>query len=212
MTVPRRRRTADVARHEILEAAERRLAQSGPQGLRLQDVAADVGISHPAVLHHFGSREGLVHAVIEQAIVKLQEDLVRSLSATPQGDKPDTAALFERVFETLFDRGYGRLMAWLLLSGYDPFDETARANWARIGEVAHAVRMKRLKGKRKPPPFEDTMFAVVLSALVLFGQSVAGTSTMRAAGLGADPTVGRRFRAWLAALLAKHMEEGGDLR
>jgi len=211
MTVPRRRRTADVARHEILEAAARRLAQSGPQGLRLQDVAADVGISHPAVLHHFGSREGLVHAVIEQAIVKLQEDLVRSLSATPQGDKPDTAALFERVFETLSDRGYGRLMAWLLLSGYDPFDETARANWARIGEVAHTVRMKRLKGKRKPP-FEDTMFALVLSALALFGQSVAGTSTMRAAGLDADPTVGRRFRAWLAALLAKHMEEGGDTR
>ena len=77
MTVPRRRRTADVARQEILEAAERRLAQSGPQGLRLQDVAADVGISHPAVLHHFGSREALVHAVIERAIVKLQEDLVR---------------------------------------------------------------------------------------------------------------------------------------
>jgi AcrR family transcriptional regulator len=207
MTVPRRRRTADVARHEILEAAERRLAQSGPQGLRLQDVAADVGISHPAVLHHFGSREGLVHAVIEQAIVKLQEDLVRSLSETPQGDRPDTAAMFERVYETLFDRGNGRLMAWLLLSGYDPFNETARANWARIGEVAHGVRIKRFKGKRKPA-YEDTMFAIVLSALTLFGQSIAGRSTLRVAGLGDDPTVERRFRAWVAALLAKHMEEG----
>src|ERR1019366_1670556 len=150
MPAPRRRRTADVARHEILEAAERRLAQSGPQGLRLQDVAADVGISHPSLLDHFGGR----------------------------GGRPDGAAMFRRVYETLFDRGYGRLMAWLLLAGYDPFNETARANWARIGEVAHGVRVKRFKGKRKPA-YEDTMFAIVLSALVLFGQSIAGKSTLR---------------------------------
>ena len=209
MTLPRRRRTADTARREILEAAERRLAQSGPLGLRLQDVAADVGISHPAILHHFGSREGLVHAVIQQAIVGLQEDLVRSLSETQQGDRPDTAALFERVFETLFDRGYGRLMAWLLLSGYDPFNETARANWARIGEVTHALRLKRVKGKRKPT-YEDTLFALVLSALALFGQAIAGQATLRVAGLGDDPRIERRFRKWLAALLSKHMEEDGE--
>ena len=112
-----------------MQAAEQRLSQSGPIGLRLQDVAADVGISHPAILHHFGSREGLVQAVIERAIVSLQEDLVRSLSETELGERPDSAALFERVFETLSDRGHGRLMAWLLLAGYDPFNETARSNW-----------------------------------------------------------------------------------
>jgi AcrR family transcriptional regulator len=205
MTRPRRRRTADAARREILEAAERRLAQSGPGGLRLQDVAADVGISHPAVLHHFGSREGLVHAVIQQAIIGLQEDLVRSLSETQQGDAPDTAALFEHVFETLFDRGHARLMAWLLLSGYDPFNEKARANWEQIGQVAHALRLKRVKGKRKPA-YEDTLFAIVLPALALFGQAIAGRATFRVAGLDADPSAARRFREWLASLLAAHMD------
>ncbi len=205
MTRPRRRRTADAARREILEAAERRLAQSGPGGLRLQDVAADVGISHPAVLHHFGSREGLVHAVIQQAIIGLQEDLVRSLSETQQGEAPDTAALFEHVFETLFDRGHARLMAWLLLSGYDPFNETARANWERIGQVTHALRLKRLKGRRKPA-YEDTLFAIVLPALVLFGQAIAGQATFRVAGLDADPSTARRFREWLASLLSAHMD------
>jgi AcrR family transcriptional regulator len=205
MTRPRRRRTADAARREILEAAQRRLAQSGPTGLRLQDVAADVGISHPAVLHHFGSREGLVHAVIQQAIVGLQEDLVRSLSATQQGEAPDTAALFEHVFETLFDQGHARLMAWLLLSGYDPFNEKARQNWAQIGEVTHALRLNRVKGKRKPS-YEDTLFAIVLPALALFGQAIAGQATFRVAGLDGDPRASRRFREWLATLLSKHMD------
>lgn len=174
-------------------------------GLRLQDIAADVGISHPAVLHHFGSREALVHAVIQRAILSLQEDLVRSLSETQKGEVPDSAALFEHVFETLADRGHARLMAWLLLSGYDPFNEKARANWAQIGQVAHGLRLQRAKGKRKPV-FEDTMFAIVLAALALFGQAIAGPSTFRVAGLDADPTVPKRFREWFAALLSAHMD------
>jgi len=48
------RRTKEEAQRVILDAAEERLANGGPEALRLQDIAADVGISHPAILHHFG--------------------------------------------------------------------------------------------------------------------------------------------------------------
>jgi AcrR family transcriptional regulator len=205
MAQPRRRRTADAARREILQAAERRLQESGPAGLRLQDVASDVGISHPAVLHHFGNREALVHAVIQQAITGLQEDLVRSIAETEHGESPDTAALFEHVFETLFDRGHARLMAWLLLSGYEPFNETARENWAEIAKVSHGVRLQRFKGRTKPS-FEDTLFSIVLSSLTLFAQAIAGQATFRVAGIAVDAQSERRFRRWLASLISKHMD------
>ena len=39
----RRRRTAEEARHEILAAAQRRLAEGGPEAIRLQDIARDLG-------------------------------------------------------------------------------------------------------------------------------------------------------------------------
>ena len=54
----RRRLPADEAKTRILEAAQKRLTEGGPDAIRLQDLAADLGISHPAILHHFGSREG----------------------------------------------------------------------------------------------------------------------------------------------------------
>ena len=63
-TATRRRRSAAETRDAILEAAERRLVDGGPEAIRLQEIAADAGISHPAILHHFGSREGLVEAMV----------------------------------------------------------------------------------------------------------------------------------------------------
>jgi AcrR family transcriptional regulator len=202
------RRPAEEARREILDAAERRLVEEGPSALRLQDVAADIGSSHPAVLHHFGSREGLVQAVIDRAVHALQADLVESISTTADaGHIPDGAELIERVYETLSERGHARLIAWLLLSGFEPIDTPdARGAWAMISEATHALRLAKGRGKKKPT-LEDTRFTIALSALVVFSFSIAGSSTLRVAGFPDDPKTQKRFRQWFASLLARHLAD-----
>jgi hypothetical protein len=58
-------RTSPPARkpdHASLDAAETQRTQFGPGGLWLQSVAAELGLSHPVILHHFRSREGLIDA------------------------------------------------------------------------------------------------------------------------------------------------------
>jgi AcrR family transcriptional regulator len=197
----RSRRSAEDARHAILEAAERRLMESGPSALRLQEIAADVGISHPAVLHHFGSREGLIRAVVEHATQSLQKRLFETLLET-RTEEPNPALLFERVAEML-SRGHARLIAWLILSGYDPFAaETTRAGFGAITQLMHARRVE-VAGSTKP--YEDTVFTVALSALALFAQALGGTAVFQMAGLGDDADAARRFRAWLGELLADHL-------
>ncbi len=52
----------------ILDAARGEFAQHGFGGARLQDIAARAQLSHPTLLYHFGSKEGLYAAVIEQAM------------------------------------------------------------------------------------------------------------------------------------------------
>jgi AcrR family transcriptional regulator len=195
-------------RSAILDAAERRLREAGPGAIRLQEVAAEVGISHPAVLHHFGSREGLVQAVVERAIRALQDDLARTIARQMGEGRPDGEVLFERVFEVLFDRGHARLLAWLLLAGYEPFDSDAvRAGWASIVEMTHAMRLAGpgSRGKKSGPSLEDTRFTVLLSALALFGEAIAGRATFDAAGVGRGAPVERRFRRWLAELVGRHL-------
>jgi AcrR family transcriptional regulator len=201
MAKPRKRRRAEDAREVILEVAERRVIADGPAGLRLQELAAEVGISHPAILHHFGSREGLVKAVVERAIRKLQDDLVQAFAGTGQ---PSGVALLDRVYETLATRGHARLMAWLLLSGYEPLaGAEIRAQWRNIIDATHAARTLAAEGSA--PPREDTAFTVVLSALAILGQALAGTSTFHAAGLGRGLRAQAEFRGWLAGLLTEHL-------
>jgi AcrR family transcriptional regulator len=203
--IPRTRRTAEDARAAILDAAERRLAEVGPAGIRLQDVAADVGLSHPAILHHFGDREGLIHAVAERAIETLEDDLVDALATHDPTQPPDPMMLLSRVRETLRDRGHARLLAWLLLSGFRPFaSERSRANWKRIAEITHDGRTKMLEGFRAPS-YEDTVFTLVLSSLALFGEALAGPSVFMSAGLDADPSAPERYRQWFAQLIFTHM-------
>lgn len=58
-----------MASHDrILEAARGEFAQHGFGGARLQDIAERARLTHPTLLYHFGSKEGLYAAVIEQAM------------------------------------------------------------------------------------------------------------------------------------------------
>jgi AcrR family transcriptional regulator len=209
MAKARKRRTAEDARAHILTVAERHLIEAGPSALRLQDLAAEVGISHPAILHHFGSREGLVTAVVERAIRKLQEDLMQAISGSDA--KWAGRPLLDRVYETLATHGHARLMAWLLLSGYDPLDGAAiRTQWKQIIDVAHAARLAAAKGATVSR--EDTAFTVLLSSLAIFAQALAGPSTFHAAGLGRSARAQTDWRAWLADLLAQHLASSAARR
>ncbi|MFO0630409.1 MAG: helix-turn-helix domain-containing protein [Polyangiales bacterium] len=61
---PRRRRSPEAARQEILDAATRRFAARGFDAVSLHDIARAVGVSHALVLHYFESFDGVVRAVI----------------------------------------------------------------------------------------------------------------------------------------------------
>lgn len=58
-------RVARLKRAELVDAAVRELVQTGWRGLRMQAVAARVGVSRQTVYNTFGSRDGLAVALVE---------------------------------------------------------------------------------------------------------------------------------------------------
>lgn len=198
-SAPRVRRTRDEARALILDAAEKRLEEGGPDGIRLQEIAADVGVSHPTILHHFGSREALVDAVVMRALAGIQEEAAASLGSEGFAEA-DATALLTRIMKALSERGHARVLAWLALTGnaQDDPNHLLRA-------VAQTLHARRTAETGCEAPFEDSLFVVALSSLVLFGEGIFGQGTWNSAGLASDQGVSDRFHAWLVTVLRGHM-------
>jgi TetR/AcrR family transcriptional regulator len=53
-------------RAEIVAAAERHFAERGFEATRLDDIAADVGIRRAAIFYHFGDKQELYSAVLDE--------------------------------------------------------------------------------------------------------------------------------------------------
>ncbi len=200
-SAPRKRRSAEEAHRAILDAAEKRLVASGPAAIRLQEVAADVGVSHPTVLHHFGSREALVQAVVDRALDRLHRGLIEAVSAAQQ-DAESVERMLDAVFDVLAGGGLGRTFLWLALSGYAPAEDLRIRS---VAEAVHAVRRQQRAGKKRTPPFEDTYFTVLLPALAMLSLSVSGAAAGQDAG-ERDKLGTRAFRRWLARVIKEHLE------
>jgi AcrR family transcriptional regulator len=55
----------------LLAAAAGAFAKNGPRGTRIQDVVAASGVNERMIYHHFGSKDGLYRAVMEEQRTRL---------------------------------------------------------------------------------------------------------------------------------------------
>lgn len=110
----RRRRTPDVARREILEAAERVFVEFQPDQVGLKDVAREAGVSHALITHYFGTYAGLIEAALERRIRSVREGLLERLREA--GALPAPGELIAILFRALEDPVHLRLTRWLLAS------------------------------------------------------------------------------------------------
>jgi AcrR family transcriptional regulator len=201
-TSRRVRRTPEEARRLILDTAQALIAKTGPEGLRLQDIAAAAGISHPLILHHFGNRAGLVRALTRQAVDELKDRLVAAM-IQPEYSPGEG---IDRTFEA-FRGGLALRLAWLAIEDPHGDSETSRV-LCEIADLMHARRLAAASECSTVPAREDTEFLIHLVAVAAFGDAIYGRQLRKSAGIADDEDAARRFRLWLAELMRAHGEDG----
>lgn len=93
-------------RAAVLTAAAQRFADEGPHA-SLRDIAADAGVNLGLIHRHFGNKDDLLRAVLNDIVRSGTEELSRA---------PDTATAVRQIFEgSRHDGRYVRIIAWLLL-------------------------------------------------------------------------------------------------
>ena len=132
-------------RLEIVDVALELLATQGMRASTLQEVATRVGISAPGVLHHFGSKENLLIAVLEERDNRDLEAAAEWAAAHPPAKWGQLNALEAAVERTKASPGLARLYTVLAAEATDPdhaAHEWFRRRYQRIRELTR-VELER---------------------------------------------------------------------
>jgi TetR/AcrR family transcriptional regulator, repressor for neighboring sulfatase len=199
---PRRRRSPEVARQELLDAAERMFATHGPEHVGLKEVARAAGVSHALVTHYFGTYGGLVQATLERRIVALRQRTLERLRDAAALARPDE--LLATLFETFEDPVHLRLMKWMLAH------ETPAALHA-LAAQHHGIQTvaRQVAGALTPDPSRALLDALELALLAAtsaaFGYAVGKHALAGALGRAVSPELDASVRQAVAAMLEHHV-------
>ena len=199
--IKRVRRTPEEAKRLILDAAEADMGSAGPAGIRLVQIAARAGVSHPTVLHHFGSREGLVKALNRRTLEGLKSGVIGTLRADQDADQ-DGVALTFRVYRD----GLAQRLMWILQAEagappvrLDIFED--------IVQELHALRL-RLAEPGVHIDESDTRSIIHLTAIAAFGDALIGPRLRSADDPQREIELRTNFERWLASLINNYIAAG----
>lgn len=144
-------------KQSLLDAAVGLLAEAGPQGFTLREVARRAGVSHNAPYRHFKDKDDLVAAVAAEGFDRLTASMLESMEAG------DTA--LERL--RLSGRGYVefalRQPQHLIAMFEAPAGKCARPEYEAAGQRAFQVLLDvvwEVKAEGLLPPGDPNVFAV----------------------------------------------------
>ena len=151
---PSKRRTrgrpsadASVGPDVILRAARRTFAKRGYDATSVREVARELGIDAALIAHHFGAKETLWLAVVEQ-IVELAEPMFDALRALRASSLPHRERV-RRALELCVDH---------------EFDEPDMGMFFSTAATEEGARLDRLQ-ERLVRPYHEVMFPLLAEAV-----------------------------------------------
>jgi TetR/AcrR family transcriptional regulator, repressor for neighboring sulfatase len=190
--VKRKRRTPEEARREILSASATIVLNEGPGALKIKTVAAFIGISHPTILHHFGSAEGLLSALQQDMTLQIRRVFFSAMNNVPKN--ADRMSIFHNILEVISNKEHGAILAFLLATGVDPFPPKEDRGLEKIALML---------GEDRPYPISELKRIILTVLLATYGESLLGDHLRQRMGLAEQsPT---ELRTWMLDIFSKHL-------
>ena len=164
--------TVGDTRAAILDAARRRLLEDGHRGLSTRKVAESAGVPLSQLHYHFGSKQGLLLAVLEEEDRRRLARQTRMYSADrPLWERYEQACDF---LEDDLDSGFVRILQEMISQGWA--DETiaaaVRALLVRWYELLAEVAAEAEAKLGPLGPFTSTELATLIGNAFIGGESL----------------------------------------
>jgi AcrR family transcriptional regulator len=135
--------------------------------MTLSAVAADIGVSHANLIHHFGSAAELQSALMGSMVADLDKALTDAV-ARLRTDEGAPLELVNAVFDAFNQGGAGRLAAWIAMSGDLSHLEPVRA---AVQDLVKAISEKMGDSGEARDRIGSAVLFIALSA---FGEALIG--------------------------------------
>ena len=199
---PRRRRTPEGARQELLDAAEQVFADFNPDHVGLVDIAREAGVSHALITHYFGTYAGLVEATLERRIRRLREQILTKLHEAGALSRPSD--LLAMLFGALEDPVHLRLVKWMLASDRPGAVKAFALQDQGLQEVARTVAnaIERDPTRRQ---IETIELALVTAVAAAYGYAISKYALAAAVGRPTSSELDADVRNTLAGMLRAYL-------
>lgn len=131
----------------IMEAAVRVIARSGVRGLRVEQLAAEAGVSTALIYYHFKDRSGLIRRTLEfvsdRAVAYTDEAIARADDARGELEQMLLTELQDTPGVRENSTAWGELRASAVFESDDLRDALARSTRSWVNDVAEAIRAVR---------------------------------------------------------------------
>jgi AcrR family transcriptional regulator len=194
MTSSRVRRAPEEARRLILEEAERLLVEGGVGAVQVRAIAARVGMTDAGITHHFGSRSGLLEALLRHGGRRIRGAVGEVVSRWAE-DGARLTPLVDALAD-LYQDGYSELAIALHAAGWRDRGS------GLLDPVVEALHAAPRPASTHRPSLDDTRLAVAALHQALAIDPVYGSAFRRSAGIptksATNPTPQRHW--WLTHL------------
>ncbi len=199
---PRRRRAPEVARQEILDAAERVFVEFQPDQVGLKDVAHEAGVSHALITHYFGTYAGLIEAALERRMRALREGMLSRLREAGALSRP--GELIAILFRALEDPVHLRLTRWLLASERPSAAHAFALRDHGLQLVAHQVASALAPGPSREL-IAKVELALVTAVAAAYGYAIGKYALVGALGRQASRELDAEIQRTLGEMLHAHL-------
>ncbi len=190
----RKRLSPDEARQKILARAEHYLIVGGPDAVRVQVVADDLGITDAAIHYHFKNRKGLMEALLKEAGRKLKREITL-LASSMNSSADGLAEMVTKLTELYQHRKFGRLAIWLASEG-----------WESEGQGLFEPIVEQLCAEPHNAEREsEVRYSLALLNTFLIGEDLVGGAFLASVSLPGDGKTRADFREWVLRQISSNL-------
>ncbi len=152
---------------EIMEAATARIDAYGIQNLTIKTLAADIGLSEPALYRHFKSKNDILLGLLNYFITGIKTR-INSIPTTPDKTAGDELrAIFKSQLQTFTDKP--AIVSVIFAESIFHYDEGLSYKVSEIMDLMHQYVNANIEKGQKAGQYSTLISVSTLTAIILGG-------------------------------------------